>query len=65
MMRPELRNDKYHQEERLEAHEEAAETLQYMHDLLARHTSNGLNVGKAVNLAADVNLHRYRVAAQR
>lgn len=64
-MRPELRNDKHHQEERLGAYEEAEETLRRLHEILARHTRNGLNVGKAVNLAADVSLHRYRVAAHR
>ena len=65
MMRHELRNDKHHQEELLEARTEAEEALVDLHELLAKTRKKGLSVGKAVNLAADVSLHKYRVASNR
>jgi hypothetical protein len=60
-----LRNDKHHQEELLVAQNEAEEALLNLHELVAKTRNKGLSVGKAVNLAADVGLHRYRVAAHR
>jgi len=50
------RNDKQNQRNRLHAQYEAQQTLQELHNLLARPDRDGLTVGEMVNTAASMGL---------
>ena len=55
-MKNERRNDKKHQQERLQAYQDANETIRNLHHLVDRPGRTGLSVGQMVNVAAAMGL---------